>query len=139
MTRERLIFLVLAGGFAVMALEVKALHRPVLQFYWEGWIPIVVSGLASLTSFICLFAGKKLKPWLGIVFFLAICASGFGVYKHYQAHPSGITQILDFSGKKVPSEDGENTMVPTMAPASIAGLAMIGFILCVVTDKKKST
>lgn len=139
MTRERLIFLVLAGGFAIMALEVKALHRPVLQFYWEGWIPIIVSGLASLTSLICLFAGKKLKPWLGIVFFLAICASAFGVYKHYMAHPSGITQILDFSGGKVVAADGENTIVPTMAPASIAGLAMIGLILCVVSDKKKSS
>jgi hypothetical protein len=133
--KEKLILLILGGGFLITALEVRYLHRFALLEYPLAWSPIVYGIIAAVACFIAL--GIKQRPaWpLAVIFFLGIPVSGIGMYMHMEDHPNALRKLvgMPISGK----DRGDGP--PVLAPLSLGGLAMIGLVLTGLKEGKKSS
>jgi hypothetical protein len=139
MTRERLIFLVLAGGFLTLGLEIRHLHREVLDETWQAYIPIVYSFLAAAASIVCLFASGAPRLLATLVFGAGLVVGPLGLYNHTEGElDKMLTPILgslvahagngDEDGEREKRRD-ESDVPPPLAPLGISGLSAIGLIL----------
>lgn len=129
--KEKLIFLILGGGFLMTALEVRFMHRNELNEHPLAWTPIVYAVIAAVCCFIALGIKKKPSIPLAIVFALGLPVAGVGYYLHTEDHPNALRQLVSASsaGRGGP---------PALAPFSIAGLALIGLVLTGISDKRGS-
>jgi hypothetical protein len=73
MKRDSLILWILAGGFAMTAVEVRYLHRDISSEHWQGWIPVLYGAIAAIAAGWAAFTGAigKLLPALFAVGVLA--------------------------------------------------------------------
>lgn len=133
--KEKLILLILGGGFLITALEVRYMHRHALEEYPLAWTPIVYGIIAAVTCFIAL--GIKQRPaWpLAVIFFLGLPVSGVGMYLHMEDHPDALRKLVGMPTSGKNRGDGP----PALAPLSLGGLAMIGLVLTGIKDGKKSS
>lgn len=149
--RERLIFLVLAGGFFTMAFEVRQLHRDILDEYWQAQIPIYFSFAATAASFICLFSLRNLRMLGAGIFAIGTLVGLFGIYNHSEGDVGKalapftgviVAQAKDGdeegAGRRVGGSESESEP-PPLAPMGIAGLSAIGLILAWPGQTKRSS
>jgi hypothetical protein len=129
--KEKMIFLILGGGFLLTALEVRFMHRNQLAEHPLAWTPIVYGVIAAVACFIALGIKKKPSIPLAIIFALGLPVAGAGLYLHLEDHPDALRKI-------VAAHPGRGGGPPALAPLSIGGLAMIGLVLVGISDKRGS-
>lgn len=135
-TRDRIFLLLLFVGFATFVFEVRYEHRYVVKDHWEGWIPIVYSGVAAVACLLGMAKHKAMRTIAATILFLGVVVSGIGIYHHTKFEPARFEKFL-FPDRTVYSaektSDGERKTVslpaPLAAPMGILGLASIGFIV----------
>lgn len=144
-SRDFLLFLVLAGGFFMLIFEVRDLHHDVLGEHWQASIPIWFGVLAFLASFVAMSGQKFMKSLAAAVFGLGCVVGLFGLYQHSEGDPSKVLRpfmgyvvaYADEEGEEKAQENKESeTGAPPLAPMGIAGLSAIGLILA-WPDKRK--
>ncbi len=139
MSKERLILLLLCGGFLTLGIEVRYLHRDIVSDHWVGWIPIVLSALSAIGCLAAAFGGSGLRTTASIVFALGFLAGFGGVYYHTELKPEPFLRLVTETGSGGHSHDGhegsgESSDVPAeeppaLAPLSLSGLCAVGFVL----------
>lgn len=135
--RERLIFVVLAGGFMTIGFEVRQLHRDILDEYWQAQIPIYFSFFAMAGSLLCLASARSLRYVGAAIFAIGNLVGLFGLYNHTEGDIG--KALAPFFGTVIAhakngdeEESGErkgHDAPPPLAPLGITGLSAIGLIL----------
>ena len=127
--KEKLILLILGGGFLITALEVRFMHRFTLAEHPLAWTPVVYGVVAAVACFIALGVKKRPSVPLAVIFFLGLVVAGVGFYLHLEDHPQALEQLVAVEAK---GRGGP----PALAPLSIGGLALIGLVLTGLSDRK---
>lgn len=132
-TRDRVILMLLFVGFMTFVFEVRYEHRHVIKEHWEGWIPIVYSGLAALGCLIGMAKAKSARTVAAVIFFLGFAVSGTGLYKHTQFRAVAFEKFIFPDRDIYETVNGQRRSVvlsqPLAAPLGIMGLASVGFVL----------
>jgi hypothetical protein len=143
-TRDSLLFLVLAGGFATMAVEVRYLHREVLREEWQAAIPVVFSAVATVALLLGLSASKWARGLVAFVMGAGVLIGMYGTFLHSEGEASAFQRLLaaavvaradddEHEGKEGRESEEEP---PVLAPMGIAGLSAVGFLLAVPTKRR---
>lgn len=144
--RDKLILLVLAGGFLTLAVEVRYLHRNVLAENWQSIIPILFGPLAA---FACGFAltGSRLSRWLcSLLMALGVGVGMFGTFLHSEGEVDPFARLLTASitarangGEEERGERAEEaeSEPPVLAPLSLSGLSAVGLLIVLPTRTRR--
>lgn len=141
--RDKLILLVLAGGFLTLAVEVRYLHRNVLAENWQSIIPILFGPLAA---FACGFAltGSRLSRWLcTLLMALGVGVGMLGTFLHSEGEVDPFARLLTASitarangGEEERAEEAESEP-PVLAPLSLSGLSAVGLLIVLPTRARR--
>lgn len=153
MTRRSLILLCVAGGMALVALEVRFLHRGILTEYPQAWIPIVFGVLSAVAALLGIANLRPLQIVSAIVLACGVPVGLIGVQIHTEGSIGPIMQMIGAGSTRTQSgqeEEGEENEhggesqggdeeeeAPALAPLGLAGLGLIG-ALAAWPEKKKS-
>lgn len=142
-TRSKLILLVLAGGFLTMAVEVRYLHRNVLQEEWQAILPVIFCPLAALACGLALFGTQVARYFCAAVMALGTVVGLFGVLLHSEGEVEPFQRLLTASivAKANGDDDrdrreGEEEGPPVLAPMSLTGLSVIGLLVALPGGRK---
>jgi hypothetical protein len=127
-TLNKLVVLVLVGGFAMLVAEIRFEHVDVLREDWRGWIPIAYSALMVVLGLGGLAFWKRGgRQVLLFAFAVAFVIGGLGFWFHTHGQPlPSLTYVLSAWTQQLRHQDGP----PALAPLSFAGLGMIGVLAC---------
>lgn len=106
--------------------EVRYLHRDMLPFAWQPWIPIVVSGLCALACWGVAWRSSERTGLAVLLFVLGLVSGLYGFYLHSDGRLDRIGTL--FEGRSARSDDeGEDREPepPILAPLSLTGLSSI--------------
>lgn len=141
--RERLILLLAAGGLLTISLEVRYLHRDVLDEQIQGWIPVVVGALAGLACFAAAFGRSLAKPASAILA-IGVLSGMVGLYFHTEFKPSAFLPLFGLASAsendREREEEGEERGTegrgerqerepPALAPLGISGLCAMALLV----------
>jgi hypothetical protein len=129
-----LMLLVLAGGFVMMFVEVRYMHKGVLDEYWQAWVPLIGCVLFFLMSCVLLFFRKGMN--VAIFLFGAGFISGlYGSYLHSEGDVNRYIELLAVgptvvyaSDKMEREKEKEEEKAPVLAPLGLSGLCAFGMI-----------
>lgn len=137
-THARLLLLTVAGGFALMLIDVRHMHVEILGEKWRAWVPLTVAAFGLIATAM-LFVTSRAQP----VAYLA-CAAGvasglFGTYLHSEGDAGRLMNLFaarDFVvyafGRDDSFERGSNeaqeSAPPVLAPLGLSGLCVFGAI-----------
>ena len=132
-----LLFLV-AGGFLLMLIDVRHMHREILTEYWQSWIPIIISILGFFVT-VALIKIKKLKFLAVLIYLSGVGAGLYGSYLHSEgeinkyfdlfASKETVAYALDkdeYENEKQENEKEESP--PLLAPLGLSGLCVFGLV-----------
>jgi len=149
-TLNHAVVLILAGGFALLLIEVRYLHQEVLREHRIAWAPIVYSGLMLAASLVALplwdRGGRRALFWAFLPA-LVIGPTGFWFHNHGQpwqgvktelaawSHPVGGAEDAGSQGAGAHGGDHDEGNAdeggpPALAPLAIAGLGLLGMAAC---------
>ncbi len=134
-TRHTLSMLVLAGGFALLAVEVRYHHDLQLAKYPIAWTPIVYSGLAVLACLMALSHKHQMRTAMAIFLGLGVIVGGLGLREHTEGEPAKALMVLEPLGYK--TGRAPEVGPPPLAPLSMAGLGLLGAILVWPKDRRR--
>jgi hypothetical protein len=143
LNKDQMILVVLAGGMALTALEVRILHHGIVREYWQGWIPIVYGFVAAAFLLAAVSQMKQIRVVAGLVCLIGIPIGLYGVFMHTEGNFRPIQKLFSVTntviakadgGEESESEGGEGG-APPAAPLGITGLATIGALLLLVPAK----
>lgn len=143
--KDRLMYLVLAGGFATMAVEVRYLHREVLREEWQASIPVVFSAVAAFACLAAVTEKKWSRGLAAVVMALGLVVGTYGTFLHSDGKTTPFQRLLtaavtvradgdEDEGHEAAghAEDGP----PVLAPLGIAGLSAIGLLLALPVKRR---
>ncbi len=135
--RDKLILLVLAGGFLMLGVEVRYLHREVLSEHWQAVIPLVFAPLAAVVCGLALI-GSRLGRWVcSVVMAVGLGVGALGAWLHSEGEVAPFTRLMtasitaranggdDESRDKSEPDEGP----PVLAPLSLSGLSAVGLLV----------
>lgn len=135
---QKLAVVLLLGGLALLLVEVRFEHQAVLGKKWQAWIPLAYTAIMLIAGPLGLFfwnrggrfllcAGFALAPLLGLI----------GFWFHSKADPwlalSRVYNVVWMTPGKIPLDVGGP---PVLAPLALAGLGMLGLVICLATCSK---
>jgi hypothetical protein len=131
-TLNRLLVVLLLGGFIVTVLEVRYEHQEILKDHRIAWTPIVYSLVMVVGGAVSLaFWGRGGRQVLLAGFAAGLLVGATGVWLHSGGKPLEAIKPL-LSAWTLPvgesSEDGGGP--PALAPAAFIGLGAIGVLAC---------
>lgn len=134
--RDKLIFLLLAGAFTVLAIDIRYEHRNVISYESSGWIPIVFSIAAAVACLAAAALNGKGKGVLVSILALGPVVAGFGLYFHTREYPGALAALIRTSipgGTQLiaapkPEDTPGRGDPPLVAPTSMAGMSLIGIV-----------
>jgi hypothetical protein len=154
-TLNKLIVLLLTGGFFMFMMDLRYEHQDVLGDHWQAWIPIVFSAFMIIATIAGLWlwekGGRKVLFWL---FSASLIVGILGVWFHTKGKPlkSAVTILTAWrapivkhqrrkktappaitTGKPAaPSKPKkeEETPPPPIAPLSFVGMGLFGMVAC---------
>ncbi len=158
-TLNKLIVLLVLGGFAMLLMEIRYTHRDVLGEQWLSWTPLVYSALMLLAGIaaLCLWerGGRKVLFWC---FAVGLIVGPLGLWLHTGKHPArGLKRVIsawtlpikhgdekqgaandaavkkggDASGGKPDNKKGDSQdKPPVLAPLAFCGLGLLGMLAC---------
>ncbi|HEY0868279.1 MAG TPA: hypothetical protein VGE01_12910 [Fimbriimonas sp.] len=158
MKREKLVFLILAGGFLTTFLEVRYLHQDVLSEEWVGWVPVLLTPVLVVASLLALSPARALRAFAMAALAIGAVAGVAGFYFHSDglelSHMSPyFTARVSEPGTIVARADGDDEEEggytdtrrkkrtdepPLFAPLGITGLALIGLALSAKRERPDS-
>lgn len=158
MMRDRLLTLILAGGFVMLFLDTRFEHAGFTDVKPAAWIPIIASVVGVVASLAGLASTRWLRVTAGISFVLVTIVGLLGLYFHTGLQPKQMTVVVTtnrtaltsqaaiIAGKENMGEDltpeEENApdadAPPPVAPLSFCGLGMIGALLAFARPPKGS-
>ncbi|MER3413300.1 MAG: hypothetical protein C4341_03505 [Armatimonadota bacterium] len=144
--RDRLILLTLMGGFLMLALEARYLHRNVLN---EEWQSVILPVFALLAVVACAFGliASRLGRWVCSLFMLVGIGVGvYGAWLHSEGEVEPLTRLLTASitaradgGEDEAREEAESEdEPPVLAPLSLSGLSAVGLIVAFPAGFRKA-
>lgn len=125
--------LVLIGGFAMMFVEVRYMHKEVLNEYWQAWIPLVVCVLLFLMSCVLLFVRKGVTI-ATLLFSLGFVCGLYGSYLHSEGNIDRYIEFLAvnphvvYASDKTERDEKDEEEAPVLAPLGLSGLCAFGII-----------
>jgi len=139
--RSKLILLVLAGGFLTMALEIRYLHREVLQEEWQAILPLIFCPVAALACGLALFNSHAARYSCSAVMALGAVVGLYGVLLHSEGKVEPFQRLFTASiiakadeGEEEEREHGKAEAEgedgpPVLAPMSLTGLSIVGLLV----------
>ncbi len=129
---QRLAVLLLLFGLALLLLEVRFEHQAVLGKRWQAWIPL------AYTSIMLIVGGVSLAIWgrggrlvLKLGFGIAQLVGLIGFWLHSKGDPwmaiCTVLKVVCMMPGKIPLDGGGP---PVLAPLALAGLGLLGLIIC---------
>jgi hypothetical protein len=127
-TLNKVIVLVLIGGFTMLVIDLRSEHIDVLRHNWRPWIPIVYSGIMVLLGAAALTNWERGgRQALLVGFTAAFIVGGLGFWFHNHGHLlTGVTTVLQAWTAPLHHED----VPPPLAPLSFGGLGLLGVLAC---------
>jgi hypothetical protein len=127
-TLNKIIVLLLIGGFGVVLVQVRYDHRSVVGEHPVAWIPIAYSILMIVASaFGLLFWSRGGRQVLLVGFLLAILVGLVGFWYHTNGRlVRSVQHELSAWVRKIPDEDKP----PALAPLAFAGFGILGGLAC---------
>ena len=145
-TLNKLLVLTLLGGFALLLVEIRAMHQKVLGDAAIAWTPLVYSGLMLIAGAAGLAmwdrGGRRLLFW---GFSLALVVGLLGDWLHTMGKPiqafmgelSAWAEPIrpEKPGQAEPEDDArakkaESPSPPALAPLAFVGLGLLGMLAC---------
>jgi hypothetical protein len=125
---NKLMVLILMGGFVVILTQVRYDHRMVVNETAIAWTPIVFSILMIIACLLGLtFWNRGGRQVLLFGFLIAIVVGLLGFWLHTKGHLSrGVGHELSAWLRKIPNEDKP----PALAPFAFVGFGLLGWIAC---------
>jgi len=125
---NRLLLLVLLGGYLTLLADIRVEHADRFARFWQAWIPIYYAGAMALACLLGALAWtpamRRLLFWL---FSVGFAVAGYGLYLHNHGDFLKLSHtLLDAWIAKIKHQD----VPPELAPAAFAGLALIGMLTC---------
>lgn len=135
---SRLLLMLVLGGFALMLVDVRHMHRDVLSDEWQTWIPIFVSIIGMIVTAAVLFS-LKLRPAAYFVYIVGAISGIYGSYLHSDGDVGRVTDL--FASREIVAyakdgdeayesrnQESEGVEPPLLAPLGLAGLCAFGIV-----------
>jgi hypothetical protein len=125
---NKLIVLILMGGFVVLLTQVRYDHRMVVKENGIAWTPIVFSILMVIACVFGLtFWNRGGRQILLFGFIIAVGVGLLGFWFHTKGHLfRGVGHELSAWVRKIPGEDKP----PALAPFAFVGFGLLGWVAC---------
>lgn len=144
-TRNRLLFIILAGGFATLFVEVRYMHREAVLEHWQAVVPVIFSLVAVVACLLALSAKKLPQLFATAVMGLGVFVGLFGTFMHTEGEISAFSKLLSVAVAHADDDDDEGEEDegheeeerPALAPISFTGLSAIGLVLLLSLPKRK--
>lgn len=129
----------LLAGFCLLIVEVRFEHQAVLGKKWQAWMPIIYSALMFISGPIALFFWNRGgRIFLSVAFTLSPILGLLGFWFHSKGDPwlalCKVFKVICMMPGKIPMDTGGP---PVLAPLALAGLGMLGIVLCSVACSTK--
>ncbi len=129
---QKLAVALLLAGFGLLIVEVRFEHQAVLAKKWQAWIPIIYSASMLIGGPIGLFLWNRGgQIFLSAAFALAPILGLLGFWFHSKGDPwlalCKVVTVICMMPGKIPMDTGG---APVLAPLALAGLGMLGVVLC---------
>lgn len=131
---NRLMVLILCGGFLILALDLRYEHTDVVRHLWEAWIPIAYSLAMFISCVVCLVSWERGgRVFLIGAFSLGLVVGLLGFWFHSRTHlPARLDYVVSAWGGKEKHRD----IPPPLAPLAFCGLGLMGIAACVMPEKE---
>lgn len=129
MRRTTLAVLVVALSFGALALDLRFLHRFATKTSWHAYIPAIYCGLSSLALLVSLPRWERARRVAAWVCASGVLVGGIGLLHHTQGRPMKLLEVMDTSLPRAAKPAGSTRATSSVAPLSLAGLGVLGFIL----------
>ena len=125
---NKVIVLVLTGGFVVLLVQIRYDHRSVVGETALAWIPIAYSILMiAVSAFGLIFWNRGGRQVLLTGFLIGILVGLAGFWFHAKGRLArSVQHDLSAWVRKIPDEDKP----PALAPLSFAGFGILGLLAC---------
>ena len=128
---NKLLVLVLLGGYVITVLEVRYVHDDILKEHRIAWTPIIYSLTMALLGAVALAfwerGGRRFLFW---GFALGMVIGPVGFWLHTGGQPfQGVLSLLSVWGRSVGAAESLGGP-PALAPLSLSGLGMLGMLAC---------
>lgn len=128
----KVLLLLAFGGFALMLIDVRYMHRDILGDEWQSWIPLIVSAGGMIVTGLVLITPRA--RFIAVSVYLAGAISGvYGAYLHSEGDVGRFMDLFASRDFVVYADDGDerrgekeheskNMEPPLLAPLGLAGL-----------------
>jgi hypothetical protein len=136
-TLNKIIVLILLGGFAALVVDLRFEHVDVARHNWQAWIPIIYSAVMFLPGAAALVGWERGgRQTLMIAFAAAFIVGGLGFWFHSKGHPvSAVITVLSAWTQPL----HHRNVPPPLAPLSFAGLGLLGMLACAARFQPRQT
>lgn len=129
---QRVVILLLLLGLALLLVEVRFEHQAVLGKKWQAWIPIAYSSIMLVAGgFSLIFWDRGGRLMLKLGFGIAPLVGLTGFWLHSKGDPwmamCMVLKVICMVPGKIPLDGGGP---PVLAPLALAGLGLLGLIIC---------
>lgn len=124
----RWVLLLLAGGFAGLAADLRYEHVEIIRLgWWQAWLPVLYSALMAVLCTLGVWLWRPtLRRLLFWTFLLGFALAAYGLYLHNAGDFSRPIRLLSAAWL----ERLRRGDVPPMAPMTFAGLSLLGMLAC---------
>lgn len=129
MRRNSLAVLVVALSFAALTIDLRYLHRFATRTTWYAYIPAAYCALASLALLCSLTRWERIKRIASWICAGGLLVGGIGLAHHTRGNPMQVVETLDVTAPRAVKPAGSTRATSAVAPLSLAGLGMLGFVL----------
>lgn len=127
--RRKAAVLLVSGGFALLAVDTRFLHRFVVPSNWHGWIPVFYSAAASASLLASLGGWPAARRLAGWVCAGSLLVGGVGMLCHTRGNLAEVARVLDMKAPRPAKPLGSTRATSSLAPLALSGLGMVGFVL----------
>jgi len=134
--KDRLLLVLLAGGFAMLFFDVRYEHRYMLLSGGNivPWIPVIASGVLVFACFLAMGKTVQMKTVAGTLFVLGALVGVLGVFQHTEGEMQKLTDVIT---QKMSRDKDDHA--PMIAPLSFTGLSSIGAVLVFAKPRRSSS
>ncbi|MBS2009899.1 MAG: hypothetical protein JST01_22810 [Cyanobacteria bacterium SZAS TMP-1] len=129
---QKVAALMLLLGLALLLIEVRFEHQAVLGKKWQAWIPIIYSSIMLVAGGVSLtFWDRGGRLILKLGFGIAPVVGLTGFWLHSKGDPwmamCMVLKVICMMPGKIPLDGGGP---PVLAPLALAGLGLLGLVIC---------
>jgi hypothetical protein len=143
MNLKRGVLMLVAGGFFMLLVDVRHMHREVLSKEWQAWIPIAYASLAIVAALVASSTEYLARP-AALFFAAGIAIGAYGSLLHSEGKVQPYAELVasgpitaaawdgDEEGQEVAQTGRERSEEeksrPVLAPLALAGLSAFALV-----------